>query len=284
MRRRVEASQSLGSAELLCSIPLRPRYLAAVRSWISEVYGLIRNAEISVLLQNHKLQSRRLELSGPFWAHELMKLSDEGLATVLREVDDSSSSATDNRRFVLHSMRMLGTLAYAFTGPLFGGPKGVSAQRDEFMKPVLDLHRRGLLLDALREVGQQTYQHMCAGNGALVIFSESKRKPAGRLKLRNEEQRSCFLIVSEMIRNYCESEVDTCVGRWEASVQDETLHVRLFGQTHSQRNPVSISLSRLNLFLRALSIGGADVEWLKEDSMCVYNVALHLTQHTKGRS
>jgi len=283
-RRRLQASQSLGSAELLCSIPLRPRYLASVRSWISEVYGLIRNAEFSVLLQNHKLQSRRLELSGPFWAHELMKLSDEGLATVLREVDDNRPSATDNRRFVLHSMRMLGTLAYAFTGPLFGGPKGVTAQRDEFMKPVLDLYTRGILVDALREVAQQTYKHVCAGTGARVAFGKAQRNPTGRLRLRNEEQRSCFLLVAEMIRNYCENEVEACVGKWEAAVEDGTLHVRLYGQTHSQRNPVSISLSRLNLFLRALSIGRADVEWQKEQSICIYDVAVNLTQPREARN
>jgi hypothetical protein len=281
-RRRTLAMQSLGSAELLCSVPLRPRYISIVRPWISEVYGLVRNAEISILLQNHKLETRKAELAGPYWAHELMKLTDEGLSTILREAADTSPAAVSNRKFVLHSIRMMGSLAYAFTGPIFSGAQEARKQREEFLKPLRRLFEKGWLLEALRYVAEQTYENICYGRGAHVVFTETTAAGWKPEKLHYEEHRSCFLIVSEMVRNYCDSEDDECIATWKALVTDDVLRVELTGPTRAQRNPASMTLARLNVFLRALEIGKANVEWDKEQGMCAYIVEVDLAQLSIG--
>jgi hypothetical protein len=276
--KRVVNSRTLGSAELLSSVTLRPIYFSIVRPWISEVYGLVRNAEISILLQNHKLEARKAELAGPYWAHELMKLTDEGLSTVLRNAADTSPAAVNSRRFVLHSIRMLGSLAYAFTGPAFSGERGTEVQRDEFLAPLRELYERGSLIEALRHVVQQTYENVCYGRGGRVAFSGDASAGWKPEQLSYKEQCSCFLLVSEMVRNYCESEEDDCIATWEAFVNDSLLTVKLVGTTRSQRNPSSMTLARLNVFLRALDIGKADVEWNKEQGMCAYTVEVNLSR------
>ena len=283
-RRRALAKQSLGSAELLCSVPLRPRFFSIVRPWLSEVYGLFRNAEISMLLQNHKLETRKAELAGPFWAHEMMKLTDEGLSTVLREVAETNPVAVNNRRFVLNSIRMVGGLAYAFTGPIFAGSKDASKQTEVFLKPLIELHQKGWLLDALRHVGEQTYENIHSyGRGGRVIFTGAASDDWNPERLDDAGNRSCFFLVSEMIRNYCENAANNeFVGRWEASVTGGWLNVRLFGQTRAQRNPSTMTIARLNVFLRALKIGEAKVEWYKEQGMCEYIVAVNLSKSVAG--
>lgn len=275
-QQRAIARQSLGSAEILSSIPLRPRYFSIVRSWISEVYGLVRNAEISILLENHKLEARKSDLAGPYWAHELMKLSDEGLSTAYRDLADIRPNALSNMKFVLHSIRMLSSLAYLFTGPIFIGTEGATKQREEFLKPLRQLYKERRLVETLRYVAEQTYRHLCSGNAPHVIFAgytSAKREPENP---HFEEYRSCFLIVSEMIRNYCDSERDTCSGTWNAIVSDDALTVTLTGTTHAQRNPASMTLARLNAFLRTLDIGSANVEWDKDEGMCEYRIEVNL--------
>lgn len=276
-RKRAIISQTLGSAELLSSVPLRPRYFSLVRPWISEIYALVRNAEISILLQNHKLEARKAELAGPYWAHELMKLTDEGLSTALRDAADTSPAAVSNRRFVLHSIRMVGSLAYAFTGPVFSGEQGAERQKDEFLEPLRELYEKGSLLEALRYVAEQTYENICYGHGGRVIFTGGAATDWKPDRLRYECHRSCFLLVSEMVRNYCENEGDKCIATWEASVKDRSLTVRLIGTTNSQRNPSSMTLARLNVFLHALDIGKANVEWNKEQGLCAYTVEVDLS-------
>jgi|GEM_PF-2848557 len=269
------ARQSLGSAELVSSIPLRPRYFSIVRPWISEVYGLLRNAEISILLENHKLEARRADLAGPFWAHELMKLTDEGLSTVQRDLGDPKLKAAGNTRFVLHSIRMLSSLAYLFTGPIFTGAQGAVRQREEVLGPLRRLHKEDRLIDALKYVAQQTYENLCA-DGPHVVF-EVESSPGWKPEtLRYPEQRSCFLLVSEMIRNYCESERDTDSATWKAVGSGSTITVTLTGTTRAQRNPTSMTLARLNVFLRALEIGSANVEWDKNQGMCQYKIEVDL--------
>jgi len=270
-----QARQSLGSAEMVSSIPLRPRYFSIVRPWISEVYGLLRNTEISILLENHKLEARRADLAGPFWAHELMKLTDEGLSTVHRDLIGLKPKVVGNMKFVLHSIRMLSSLAYLFTGPIFTGAQGAMKQREEVLGPLRRLQRDGELIDALKHVAKQTYDNLCLDGPHLVLDVQSTPgwKPE---QLQYAEQRSCFLLVSEMIRNYCDSEKDTGHATWKAVVSGNRITLTLTGTTNAQRNPASMRLARLNVFLRALEIGSANVEWNRDHGMCEYKIEVDL--------
>ena len=267
---------------MLCSVPLRPVYFSIVRPWISEVYGLIRNAEISILLQNQMQENRRAELAGPFWAHELMKLTDEGLSTVLREAADTSPAAVNKRRFVLNSLRMVSSLAYAFTGPIFGGSNDAKKQKEDFLAPLVGLHEKGWLLDALRHVGEQTYENIRSQRrGGRVVFAGSASGGWNPEHLDYAGNRSCFFLVSGMIRSYCESPLNKeCTGMWEASVIDNALSIRLAGPSGAQRNPSSMMIARLNVFLRTLEVGEVKVEWHK--GRCQYTVEVNLPGSDAG--
>jgi hypothetical protein len=277
-RKRAVLSQTLGSAELLCSVSLRPRYFSIVRPWISEIYALVRNAEISILLQNHKLEARKADLAGPFWAHELRKLSDEGLSAAQRDAADVSPKAVSSRRFVLHSVRMLSSLAYDFIGPVFEGEQNIKTQKKEVLLPLESLREDGTLLGALQYVAEETYKNISYGRGARVVFMPKCLPGWNPESLNFTEYRSCFLLVSEMVRSYCENEDDKCVATWEALLEGTVLTVRLIGRTRAQRNPSSMTLARLNVFLRALRLGEAYVDWNKEQGICAYKVVVNLSE------
>jgi hypothetical protein len=254
-----------------------------VRPWISEVYGLLRNAEISILLENHKLEARRADLAGPFWAHELMKLTDEGLSTVHRDLSGLKPKVVGNMKFVLHSIRMLSSLAYLFTGPIFTGAEGAVRQREEVLAPLRRLQTDGKLIDALKYVAKQTYDNHCL-DGPHVVFDVPSVPGWKPEQLQYDQQRSCFLLVSEMIRNYCDSEKDTGHATWKAEVVGNAITLTLTGTTRAQRNPASMRLARLNVFLRALEIGSADVEWNRDQGMCQYKIEIDLEQSSVAPS
>jgi hypothetical protein len=83
-QQRTQASQTVGSAEFLSSVPLHPSYFAIVRQWVSSIYGMVRNAEISILFHNQQIGVHEAVLAGPYWAHELKKLIDQSSSTLLR--------------------------------------------------------------------------------------------------------------------------------------------------------------------------------------------------------
>jgi hypothetical protein len=139
------------------------------------------------------------------------------------------------------------------------------------------------LIDALKYVAKQTYDNHCL-DGPHVVFDVPSVPGWKPEQLQYDQQRSCFLLVSEMIRNYCDSEKDTGHATWKAEVVGNAITLTLTGTTRAQRNPASMRLARLNVFLRALEIGSADVEWNRDQGMCQYKIEIDLEQSSVAPS
>jgi hypothetical protein len=271
--RKTEASSTVGSAEFLSSVPLRPLYYGYVRPWLSSVYGALRNAEISILLHRQQRDFRTAVLPGPYFAHELKKLIDEGSASLLRDADKTDREAVRTRQFVLYSLCTLSNLAYAFTNAVLSRDlKAIEREKKEFLEPLRALHANGQLLAVLQHVAEQVYESVWHEQCARVVFPKCR---GDRHKMLPELQhRSCFLLVAEMIRSYCEYEKD-CEAVWNATVENDSLVISLTGPTRAQRNPASMTDARLHVFLKALDIGEASVAWHRERKECVYTVKVN---------
>jgi hypothetical protein len=137
-------------------------------------------------------------------------------------------------------------------------------------------------LASLRYVSKQIYESIWYEQSGRVVFLESEPASSDFGSLKEEEHCSCFLLVAEMIRNYCEYEEDDCIATWSAQLMDNVLTIKLLGPTNAQRNPASMTLARLNVFLNALGVGKAGVDWDKEQKMCAYTVEVDLSPGSVG--
>jgi hypothetical protein len=273
------ASQTMGSAEMLCSIPLRPNYFAFVRPWISEVYSMVRNAEIAILIHNQKLGAREPMLAGPYFAHEIKKLVDDALPTVKREAADTSTEAVRNRRFLLHSIGALTNLAYSFTNAVLSMDKqALQKERQKFLTSLCQLQQADALVKSLRLVAQEVYKSVRRERGGQVFFLHSDTSGWEPESLNGAQQSACFLLTAEMIRRHCNKEENISVAQWSASVEASKLIINLTGPTRAQRNPVSMSFVRLDVFLHSLDIGEATVFWNKREKECSFTVKVDLSR------
>jgi hypothetical protein len=273
------ASQTVGSAAFLSSVPLHSSYVAVVRRWVTTVYGMIRSAEISILFHHYQVEvNSAAMLAGPYFAHELKKLIDEGLSTVLREVTDTSSKSINTKRFVLYSLRTLGNLAYGFTNAVLSRDKAaIKKEKEEFLEPLRTLYQNGLLEAALRQVAEQVYESVRQESGGRVAFPEMDPTNLTFGCLDEPQHCSCFLLVVEMIRNYCKYEPNDCTANWETHLGEGSLIIKLEGPSRAQRNPASMTFAWLDVFLHALGIGKAMVNWDKERGSCAYSVEVILS-------
>lgn len=270
------ASQTVGSAEFLCSEHLSPSYLAVVRRWVTTVYGMIRAAEISILFHNYRVGVDSVAmLAGPYWAQELKQLIDGGASKALREVADSNPQAVNTRRFVLRLVRSLGNLAYGFTNALLSRDESaLEREKEEFREGLNSLRRDGRLLDSLQVVAEEVYDYVGSKERPIVEFPPRQLDDHPN-PLTQAQLRSCFLLVVEVIRTYCESEPAGSKAKWKASLTNNKLTIQLKGSTIAQRNPASMSIARLDFFLRTVGIGEASVAW--GTKVCTYTVAVQVT-------
>lgn len=268
-RRPQLAKKTVGSAAFLSSIPLRPGYVAFVRSWVSEVYNTIRNVEMSILFHNKELGRREAMMAGPYFAHEIQKIVDEGLATAQRDFADDSEEAARARRFVLYSIRTLCNLAYSFTNAMMSqDPEAMQKVRDDLVKPLQQLRVNRALLYNLTRIAEETYQSIKQQNGR-INFPDTGEP---QITATAEQHGACFLLISEMLRNYCQSQPLDSVAEFRTRFHNDTLTIELEGPTRAQRNAKSMTFTRLHGFLHTLGIGEASSEWDKKAGMYKFTV------------
>ena len=269
----------MGLAEILASVVLGPSYLAVVRRWIATIYGMIRSAEISILLHNYRVEVETAAmLAGPYFAQELKELVDGGLSRVLQEAKDTGEKAINNRLFVLRSVRSLGTLAYnVITAVLSRDEAALGREKRDFLIVLTQLHAEEILLKTLRQVASDIYYCVRREPGARIVFPPTTTGDSP--KFNQLQLRSCFLVQAEMIRNYCESAGVSSEAKWSATLSGCRLTIKLTGSTVAQRNPASVPFARLDVFLYALGIGKAGVTWDKEQRICTYSVEIELPQN-----
>lgn len=264
------AKKTVGSAAFLSSIPLRPGYVAFARSWVSEVYNTVRNVEMSILFHNKELGRREAMMAGPYFAHEIQKIVDEGLATAQREFADDREEAARTRRFVLYSIRTLCNLAYSFTNAMMSqDPEALKNVRDELVNPLEQLRADGVLLYNVTKIAEETYQSISQQTAGRINFPDTGEP---QVTATAKQHGACFLLVSELLRNYCQSQPLGSVAEFRTRLQNDTLIIELEGPTRAQRNAKSMTFARLHVFLHTLGIGEAVTEWDKEAGMFKFTV------------
>src|SRR6185295_1661096 len=237
-------------------------YFAFARAWISEVYNTVRNAEIAILLHNKELAAREAMASGPYFAHEIKRVVDQGLATAQRDFAEDRDEAVLTRRHVLYSIRTLCNLAYSFTNAVLSDRTyALKNARDELVTPLQELRREGTLVSDLTGIAEEIYKSVKRQNGGSVNFPERTEK---EISVEERSYAACFLLVVEMLRNYCESQPRTSVAEFRTWLHNDRLIIELEGPTRAQRNPTSLSFARLDILLHSLDIGEARTTWTRE--------------------
>jgi hypothetical protein len=258
------AKQTVGSVALLCSIPMKPRYVAFARSWVGDVYNTVRSAEIAIRFRNQRRAADEAMQAGPYFAHEIQKVVDQALTTAQRDFADNGQKAIETRRFVLYSIRSLCKLAYSCTDAVLSrNENALNEQTREFMKPLQKLRQDGVLLVDLTSIAKEIYNSVRRREGGTVTFPDK-----GEMQIRPDVKQhgACFLLVAEMLRNYCQSQVAGFEARFRPQLDADTLTIGLEGPTSA----------RLDVFLRTLSIGKASTFWDKDAGSCKFTVTVNL--------
>lgn len=257
------ASKTVGSAAFLSSIPLSPLYLAFAKHWVSEVYNAIRNTEMAMLVHNEQNGMKEAFAAGPYFAHEIQTLVDRALPTVQESVADDHEQVVRRRRFVLYSIRTLCTLAYSFTNVVtFPTEFTIKEEADKLLDPLRKLRYKGVLERDLTAIAIETYENLKRRDGGTISFCNPPQ--SYEISANDIQRGACFLLLVELIRNYCGSKRSGPTASFRTSLDGDTLVVELKGSTDAQKNPTSMSFARLDLFLRFLRVGTANIEWYPE--------------------
>jgi hypothetical protein len=254
------ASKTVGSAAFLSSMPLRPRYFALAKSWISEVYNAVRNAEIAMLLHNRELRISEANLAGPYFAHEIQTVVDQALATAQRDFANNSEEAVERRRFVLYSIRTLCILAYSFTKVISVDGRMTEEAEETLLRPLQDLRNDKVLISDVINIAEKIYQSVRSKQGGTITFPET---PSSKIFANELQHGACFLLTVELLRNYCQSKASGPPATFRAWLENDEniLNIELEGSTGAGRNPRSMSLARLDQFLRVLGFGKTTFDW-----------------------
>jgi hypothetical protein len=190
--------QTVGWATMLSSVPLGLPFLSVVRPWIRMVYGMLRSAEVHVLLKD-RLPLHQAAQAVRFISHDMYKFTQESVTTVINAAERTDKKTVDYRRFVLQLLKAHGELAYAVC----------SAATDE-AKVIALKH------EILQSLSQLEDDHLitCLYQVATDVQSFRKEKKGGTFSPTLAEARrttipfdtyvSCLLLVGEIIRNQCQ--------------------------------------------------------------------------------
>ena len=245
----IGSSQSIGSAGILSSIPLRINFISVVRQWVRMVYGTFRSAEVAALLRSRASLERAAQ-SARMLSHDFHRFMEESLESVLEKLEDDSPDAIAYRRFVLLTLKVKSSLGY-----------GISVSVDPEKA-----HRLKVLLVApllLPEEELNLIVHRVISD--IQQFNSDRVRVVldGVLSTSNEAVTvdayvSVLLLVGEMVRNYCKHGHEGVVGRLSVTREKRMLKFQLEGYG-SQPRPGS-SFSLLNNFLEAIELGTTKTE------------------------
>lgn len=253
------ASRTVGSAAFLSSVPVRPLYLAFAKQWVNEVYNALRNAEMAMLLFNKKLHVLEAIHAGPYFSHEIQTLVEQALPTVQRQIAKNNENAIQTRRFLLYSIRTLCTLAYSFTRVVLSTKDYEEERKKNLLQPLNELRASKALLPNLTSIAKETYESLKVGGGGIVVFEGCSQAPD--MFVDDLQYGACFLLIVELFRNYCHSDRSGPTATFRTRLDGDILLIELEGATQAERKPMSMSVARLNRFLRVLGIGQVTMDW-----------------------
>lgn len=187
--------QTVGWATMLSSVPLGLPFISVVRPWIRMIYGMLRSAEVKVLLRDQHLHHRAAQAARTI-SHDMHKFLGESVVTVMGEAEDCGEKAVNYRRFTLLLLRAQGDLAYAVCS---------AATEQEKVKGL-----RAKILASLQLVGDDLVQ--CLYQVATEVQHFRQWDDGGQvfpiaeseLEIPVDTYVSCLFLVGEIIRNQCQ--------------------------------------------------------------------------------
>jgi hypothetical protein len=248
--------RTIGWATILCSVPLGLPFISVVRQWIRSVYGMLRNAEVAGLLRNRESLNRAAQMARVL-PHDLRRLIQESVGTMLVDIEDSSPDAIAYRRYVLMTLQAFSKLAYGISSVASDRTKAKNS-RDEIKNALLSMGDR--LVDGVHRVVTDIQHFEIPNNSARVEVSE----PEGNQVIPPESYAAYLLLVGEMVRNYCEHSPKGSAAKLSVTRSDDRLEITMEGKAGNR--PTSETYALLDNVLDMLRLGKATVEKLEGDN------------------
>ncbi|HEU4837762.1 MAG TPA: hypothetical protein VFS90_25245 [Pyrinomonadaceae bacterium] len=190
--------QTVGWATMLSSVPLRLPFISVVRPWIRMIYGMLRSAEVHVLLKD-RLPLHQAEQAVRIMSHDMYKLIEESVKTLITEVEATEKEKVDYRRFVLHLLKAQGELAYAFCNAATD-PVKAAALRYEILNSLQVMGDK--LITCLHQVATEVQEFRMEDNNSRFVPVLPKEDWLEDMPF--ETHVSCLFLVGEIIRNHCQ--------------------------------------------------------------------------------
>lgn len=253
-------NQSIGSSYMFSSVPLRKEYLAVVRDYVRKVYAMMRNFEQAINTQNLLYRARRtlVSQSAVLLHHEFNAMLKDRYQTVEIDIAKCDPAVVTLRRDAWRSIvahvSLLNSWSQAF---LHREPRAKSELQRRFLYPLLALHERDALERGLMQVAGDVYANNDRYAGATVSFPLASA--GAPIHLEPDEYNRCFLLVSEVVRNFCKHEERLVEACWWMEIKSNILHIRMEYPTLLQERPRSNTFDCLDTLLRDLELGTATV-------------------------
>ena len=242
--------QTIGWATMLSSVPLGLPFLSVVRPWIRMIYGMLRSAEVNVLLQD-RLPLQRAAQSARILSHDMHKFMQEPIMTLIKKVDQNTTDAIDYRRYILLSLKTQSTFAYAVCNAA-PYPHKVKELRDEILESITSV---GENFEACLYKVANEVQHFRAGkHGARV---ETADVPEADLIIPVDTYVTCHLFVGEIVRNHCRHGSEQEVASLSVSREPGGFEILL--EANGYRQPGQ-TFGLLDNALETLMLGSAEFE------------------------
>lgn len=188
--------QTVGWATMLSSAPLGLPFISVVRPWIRMVYGMLRSAEINVLLHS-RLPLERAAHSARLLSHEMQKLVNDFIPKLIRDANLNTDDAVDNRRSKLATLQTFAAIAYAVSNAA-PFPEKIEERRKEILDSIIGAGRD--FETCLYQVAREVQASVISRHGARVEFPEVRERI---FPSHHQTVSTCHLLVSEVIRNHC---------------------------------------------------------------------------------
>ncbi len=187
--------QTVGWATMLSSVPLGLPFISVIRPWIRMIYGMLRSAEVNVLLQD-RLPLHQAAQAARIISHDMHKFMQEPVMTLVEEVTASDPEKVDYRRFILLLLKAQGEFAYAVCHAATDSTK-VKALRAEILESLRSVGDK--LPDYLFQVATEV-QRFRSYKDAGYFTSEWTDDRATEIPI--ETYVNCLLLIGEVIRNH----------------------------------------------------------------------------------
>jgi hypothetical protein len=240
--------QTIGWATMLCSTRLDLPFISVARQWIRGVYGMLRTAEVAVLLKNRESLERAAQVVRAL-SHDTRKLIYESVASMLHEANSNSTEVVQNRRITLLNLDAQSVLSYGLSAAAADSLKA-KRMHDDILKSLEGVRDNlvGIIYRVADEIQGFMREENCPKIKVPQLLSQDFEIPRNTYAI-------CLLLIGEMVRNYCEHGPEGSVAELSATLTEHWLKIVLEGNT--EKRPVGQAYALLDNILEILSLGEA---------------------------